>query len=197
MGSVIADQSMSLDGYCTAVGARGATSLGAWGERLLHAWMFRDDATGRNAAVRDELFATAGAAIMGRRMFDVGVEPWGEEPPFHMPVFVITHHAREPLARRGGTTYHFVTGGIDDVLARARAVAGDRDVVILGGADTIRQFLVGGLLDELRIHLVPVVLGGGTRLFDRTGPEPIDLLPTRVVGAPGATHLTFRVLANH
>jgi dihydrofolate reductase len=118
----------------------------------------------------------------------------GGEPSLHVPVFVVTHRARQPLVRQGGTTYTFVTDGIASALAQAQAAAGDRDVLLGGGADIVRQFLKAGLLDELQLHLVPVLLGGGIRLFDRMGPELIELDRMRVVDAPGATHLRFRVM---
>ncbi len=132
---------------------------------------------------------------MGRRVFDNGVEPWGENPPFHVPAFVVTHGAREPLAKEGGTTYTFVTDGIESALAQA--VAGDRDVVLGGGADIVRQFIKAGLLDELQIHLVPVLLGDGIRLFDQMGPGHIELECTRVIDVPGVTHLRFRLFGDY
>ena len=184
MGRVIAEQSVSLDGFSAGPNVAVGNGMGDGGERL-HEWMFPE--------FRVETLGTSGAVVMGRRMFDLGVEPWGDDPPFHMPVFVVTHRAGAPLVKQGGTTYHFVTGGIEPALERARAAAGDRDVV-LGGADLIRQFVGAGLVDELRIHLVPVLLGDGTRLFERMGPEHIELECARVIGAPGVTHLTFRVV---
>jgi dihydrofolate reductase len=193
MGKVTADQSMSLDGFSAGPNVRVGNPLGDGGERL-HEWMSWDgDGTGRGAEVRDELFRISGAMVMGRRMFDLGVEPWGDNPPFHMPVFVVTHDASDPLAREGGTTYTFVTDGIERAVALAKAAAGDKDVAVLGGATTIRQFIEAGLLDELRIHLAPVLLGDGTRLFDRVGAERVQLESTSVIDAPGATHLTFRI----
>jgi dihydrofolate reductase len=129
-------------------------------------------------------------------MFDVGVEPWGENPPFHQPVFVVTHRARDPIVKEGGTTYTFVTGGVAAALARAKEAAGGKDVAVQGGADVIRQFAEAGLLDELRLHLAHVLLGDGTRLFDRMDPTRVVLERTRVVDAPGVTHLTFRLRTN-
>lgn len=131
---------------------------------------------------------------MGRRVFDNGVGPWGEDPPFHVPVFVVTHRPREPLVRQGGTIYTFVTDGIASALAQAQAAVGDKDVLLGGGADIVRQFINAGLLDELQLHLVPVLLGGGIRLFDQMGPEPVELESMRVIDAPGVTHLRFRVM---
>ena len=194
MSGVIAEVSVSLDGCIAGPNVAVGIGMGDGGERL-HEWMFpADGAAGSSDEVRVETLRTSGAVVMGRRMFDVGLEPWGDDPPFHMPVFVVTHRAGAPLVKQGGTTYHFVTGGIEPALERARAAASDRDVVVLGGADLIRQFVGAGLVDELRIHLVPVLLGDGTRLFERMGPEHIELECARVIGAPGVTHLTFRVV---
>src|SRR5262249_51797332 len=143
--------------------------------------------------VRDELFGAAGAMGMGRTMFDVGVEPWGGDPQFHMPGFVVTHDAREPLVKRGGTTYFFVTAGIEGALARAKATAGDKAVAVMGGANVIQPFLNAGLLDELRMHLAHVLLGDGTRFFDALNADHAELECTRLIESPGATHLTFRL----
>ena len=196
MGKVIADQSMSLDGFSIGPNVGVGNGMGDGGE-LLHEWMgWEGDVAEINAGVRDELFQGSGAVVMGRRMFDLGAEPWGENPPFHQPVFVVTHRARDPLVKEGGTTYIFVTGGVAAALARAKEVAGGKDVAVLGGADVIRQFAEAGLLDELRLHLAHVLLGDGTRLFDRIDPKRVTLERTRVVDAPGATRLTFRLRTN-
>jgi dihydrofolate reductase len=137
---------------------------------------------------------------MGRNMFDPvrgpwGEDPWngwwGEDPPFHAPVFVLTHHQREPLSL-GDTSFHFVTEGLEAAVAQAREAAGEEDVSVAGGGETIRQCIAAGLLDELTLHLVPILLGGGTRLFDGLGPE-VALEQTRAVEAPGVTHLTYRL----
>lgn len=130
---------------------------------------------------------------MGRRMFDNGEGPWGDEPPFHAPVFVLTHDARETVAKDGGTTFTFVTDGIESALERAKAAAGERDVSIAGGANAVRQYVAAGLLDELRIHLVPVLLGDGIRLFESGGTERIELERTEVRESSDVTHLGFRV----
>ena len=193
MGKVIADQSMSLDGFSTGPNVGVGNGMGDGGE-LLHEWMgWEGDVAEINAGVRDELFQGSRAVVMGRRMFDLGVEPWGENPPFHMPVFVVTHRARDPIVKEGGTTYTFVTGGVAAALARAKEAAGGKDVAVLGGADVIRQFAEAGLLDELRLHLAHVLLGDGTRLFDGIDPKRVTLERTRVVDAPGVTHVTFRL----
>jgi dihydrofolate reductase len=119
---------------------------------------------------------------------------WGDDPPFHVPVFVLTHHEREPLVKQGGTTFTFVTDGIGSALEQARAAAGDQDISLAGGAAIAQQYLAAGLLDELQIHLVPVVLGGGVRLFDGAVPAPVELEAERVVPSPAVTHLRFRVV---
>jgi dihydrofolate reductase len=158
------------------------------------------DGAAVNAGAREDtpfnLLQRSGAVVVGRLMFDVGVEPWGENPPFHQPVFVVTHRARDPIVKEGGTTYTFVTGGVAAALARAKEAAGGKDVAVQGGADVIRQFAEAGLLDELRLHLAHVLLGDGTRLFDRMDPTRVVLERTRVVDAPGVTHLTFRLRTN-
>jgi dihydrofolate reductase len=136
---------------------------------------------------------------MGRNMFGPGrggwdetwTGWWGPEPPYHAPVFVLTHHERAPLEMRGGTTFTFVTDGIESALEQARAAAGDKDVEIAGGAATVRQYLAAGLLDELVLHLVPVVLGAGERLLD--GVPGIAFEPTEVIASPAVTHLRYRV----
>ncbi len=191
MTTVHFDVSMSLDGFITGPGEAVGRPLGDDAGRL-HDWMFGAK-TGADADVLDDLYARTGAILMGRRMFDVGEEPWGDPPPFHMPVFVLTHKAREPLPRRGGTTYVFVTDGIEAGLEQAKAAAGEKDVGIWGGAKIMRQYLKAGLLDEMQIHLVPVLLGDGVRLFEDLGPGRIELERTRSIQTLGATHLRFRV----
>jgi dihydrofolate reductase len=139
-------------------------------------------------------FAPTGAVVMGRHMFDEGEEPWGDNPPFRMPVFVVTHEARDTLVKEGGTTFTFVTAGIESALEQAKAAAGEKNVNIAGGASTVRQFIKAGLLDELEIHLAPLLFGEGIRLFDNMGPEHIELEPMRVVASPKVTHLRYRVV---
>ena len=200
MGKVIADQSMSLDGFSTGPNVAVGNGMGDGGDQL-HEWMWsQGDGAAIDAGVREDtpfnLLQRSGAVVVGRRMFDLGVEPWGEDPPFHQPVFVVTHRARDPIVKEGGTTYTFVTGGIAAALARAKEAAGGKDVAVLGGADVIRQCAAAGLLDELRLHLAHVLLGGGTRLFGGIDPQRVTLERTRVVDAPGVTHLTFRLRAN-
>ena len=205
MGKVIADQSMSLDGFSTGPNVAVGNGMGDGGDQL-HEWMGWEDEDGGPAAragvgSEDELtpfdlLKRSGAVVVGRRMFDVGEEPWGDDPPFHQPVFVVTHRPKAPIVKEGGTTYTFVTGGIAAALARAKEAAGGKDVAVLGGADVIRQCAEAGLLDDLRLHLAHVLLGDGTRLFDRIDPKRVTLERTRVVDAPGVTHLTFRLRTN-
>ena len=163
--------------------------------------MFETDRP-RREADRDllaTLHAGTGAHVMGRNMFGPGRGAWdetwtgwwGPEPPYHAPVFVLTHHQRAPLEMQGGTTFTFVTDGIESALERARVAAGDKDVEIAGGAATVRQYLAAGLLDELVLHLVPVVLGAGERLLD--GVAGVSLEPTEVIASPAVTHLRYRV----
>jgi dihydrofolate reductase len=127
-------------------------------------------------------------------MFDEGEGPWGDNPPFGMPVFVLTHEARDRLVKEGGTTFTFVTDSIESALEQAKAAAGEKNVNIAGGADTVQQFIKAGLIDELEIHLTPVLFGEGIRLFERMGPEHIELENIRVVASPKVIHLRFRVV---
>ncbi|HEV3475220.1 MAG TPA: dihydrofolate reductase family protein [Actinomycetota bacterium] len=192
MSTVTADVSMSLDGFVTEPNPGGENPLGDDPGRL-HDWMFSQK-TATDADIVDEIYATTGAVLIGRRMFDVGVEPWGDPPPFGMPVFVVTHESRDPLPRQGGTTYHFVTGGLEVALAEARVAADDKNVGIWGGANIIRQYLQTGLLDEIQIHLIPMLLGNGVRLFQDLSAAGIELRKTRSIDTPRATHLRFTVL---
>jgi len=141
---------------------------------------------------------------MGRRMFSGGSGPWeddpnadawwGDEPPFHVPVFVLTHHEREPLAKEGGTTFYFVTDGIESALEQARAAAGDEDVLVAGGAEAAQQYLKAGLLDEIMLHVSPVILGGGVRLFEGLGPDDAKLELVEVIDSRAVTHVRYRVV---
>jgi dihydrofolate reductase len=192
LSKVTADISMSLDGFVTEPNPGGDNPLGDDPGRL-HDWMFSEK-TATDAEIVDEIYAAAGAVLIGKRMFDVGMEPWGDPPPFGMPVFVLTHESRAPLPRRGGTTYHFVTGGLDAALADARAAAGEKDVGVWGGAHIVTQYLQAGLLDELQLHVIPILLGGGVRLFQDLNAAGIELRKTRSIDTPRATHLRFSVL---
>ena len=192
MGKVTLNISMSLDGFITEPNEGVGNPLGDDPGRL-HDWMF-DAKTETDAAVLDEIYASTGAILIGKRMFDVGFEPWGDPPPFGMPVFVVTHEARELLPMQGGTTYTFVTDGIEAALELARAAAGDKNVGIWGGANITREYLRAGLLDEMQIHLIPVLLGGGVRLFEDLGPEQIELRRASSIETPRATHFRFQVV---
>ena len=211
MGKVRAHISVSLDGYVAGPNQSLEEPLGAGGESLhdwvvvLKAWRERAGLEGgvenANTAVVDEVNTNVGAEIMGRGKFgppargDWGDDPWqgwwGDDPPFHKPVFVLTHHEREPLVL-ADTTFTFVTDGIESAMAQAREAAGAKDVFLGGGADLINQYLAAGLVDELELHVAPVVLGGGARLFEGVGPD-LKLEPIRTIEAPGVTHLKYRV----
>jgi len=203
---------MSLDGYVAGPDQSEENPLGVGGEEL-HEWVvplraFRE-AHGReggevnaSSAVVEGWTENIGATVMGRNMFGGGPGPWGEDPwrgwwgddpPFHTPVFVLTHHEREPLEMQGGTTFHFVTDGIESALTQAREAAEGKDVSLGGGAQAAQQYLAAGLLDEMEISVVPLFLGGGSRLFDNLGDADVALGQVRVVDAPGVTHITYRV----
>jgi len=153
-----------------------------------------------DSQVVEDVVQDVGAYIMGRKMFGGGDGPWdgewtgwwGEDPPYHVPVFVLTHHAREPLVMQGGTTFTFVTDGAESALKQARAAAGHRDVAIAGGASTVQQYLSSGALDELFLHIVPIILGAGERLLENVG-DP-TLRPIQVIESPAVTHVKYRVL---
>jgi dihydrofolate reductase len=192
MGKVMSYISMSLDGFITDPTACVGTKLEGNDPGRLSDWQF-DAKTEADTAIVDEMFESTGAIVMGKRMFDAGFEPWGDPPPYHMPVFIVTHEKREPMPMQGGTTYNFVTDGIEAALELARAAAGDKNVGVWGGANIVRQYLKAGLLDEMHIHLVPVLLGGGIRLFEDL-PDPIELKRTSSIETPGATHFRFEVV---
>jgi dihydrofolate reductase len=184
MPSVYFDLTMSLDGFITGPDES---------VDRLHYWAFGGK-TDADADVREEIYGRTGAIVIGKRMFDVGFEPWGDPPPFRgMPVYVVTHEPREPLPMKGGTTYRFVTDGLKAALEQAKAGAGEKDVGIWGGANVVRQYLTTGLLDEFEIHLVPVLLGDGIRLFEGQAGGPIELERMRTIATPAATHLRFNV----
>jgi dihydrofolate reductase len=177
-----------------------ALSLAAWREAHQH----EGGEVNASSQVIEERGQNVGAAVMGRNMFgppgggDWDEEWkgwWGDNPPYHYDVFVITHHPRESLEMEGGTTFHFVTDGIESALEQAMAAAGGQDVLLWGGAQTINQYLAAGLLDELELHIVPVLLGGGARLFEGLGGAEIELEQIRVIEAPGVTHVKYRVTA--
>jgi dihydrofolate reductase len=197
MNSVTCDLTVSLDGFVAGPNQSPATPLGDGGEDL-HRWMFEEPEANATAI---EGILSSGAYIMGRNMF-AGPGPgpwadawqgwWGEDPPYHAPVFVLTHHPRPPLQMEGGTTFNFVSDGIQSALDQAREAAGGGDVAIAGGAETARQYLSAGLIDELRLHIAPVVLGWGERLFD--GVADLKLEQTEVSGTRLVTHVRYRVI---
>jgi dihydrofolate reductase len=195
---------VSLDGFIAGPGARPGNPLGNTGARV-HDWMkegtswreragFAGGTANRDSEVVDEWFRSYGAVVMGRNMFDTGEVPWGDNPPFRAPVFVVTNRPRETLRREGGTTFTFVTDGIESALEHAREAAGDKNVDIAGGANILQQFIKAGLLDELQLHFAPVLLGDGIRLFDQLGPDDLELEPTRVIDSPRVTHVRYRVV---
>jgi dihydrofolate reductase len=203
MTIVTAQLTVSLDGFLAGPNARPGNPLGDNGEQL-HDWVVRLDSWreghGMEGGVHTEESdllsahtASIGAHIMGRNMFDEGEEPWGSNPPFHTPVFVLTSRPREALQREGGTTYYFVTDGIHSALEQAKAAAGGKNVDIAGGANAFVQFLDAGLLDEFILHTAPVFLGAGVRLFDAVKATDAKLEPVHVLGGPLATHVTYRV----
>jgi dihydrofolate reductase len=191
MGKVILELSVSLDGFAAGADVGVDNPLGVDGEHL-HDWMF-GTATETGKKVAEEMFATAGAIVLGRRMYDLGKQYWDPDPNTfrRLPVFVLTHRAQDPVADPGGSTFTFVTGGVEEALAQARAAAGDGDVVLGGGPGTDRPFLAAGLVDELRIHLVHRLLGAGTRLFEPGTGGPTTFRATSVVEDAGVTHFRF------
>jgi dihydrofolate reductase len=199
MGKVIADISMSLDGYVTAPGVDQEHGLGIGGEAI-HAWVLDEPRSPVDEAVLARSFEQTGAVVMGRRLYDIvdGPNGWNDEVGYGHdqnqsaapPCYVVTH---EPPAKvRLASRFRFVTEGVAAAINQAQAAAGDKDVVVMGGANVIDQCLAAGLADELRIHLSPLLLGGGTRLFDLTGPT--TLLQREVTESPRATHLTYEVV---
>jgi dihydrofolate reductase len=211
MGKIFADISVSLDGYVAGPNPTLEEPLGKGGEQL-HEWVFKLEAwrqphgkpggeTGPDNDVMKETTANLGAVIMGRKMFSGGQgawedDPnpdgwWGDNPPFHVPVFILTHNQRETVKKDGGTIFNFVTDGIDSALSQAKAAAGDKDIQIAGGASAIQQYLKAGLLDELQIHMSPVLLHGGTPLFANL--QGVELEKTRVIDSPNVTHIKFKI----
>jgi dihydrofolate reductase len=209
MGKVICQISISLDGFVAGPNQSLDNPIGEGGMRL-HEWAFATAGWRRqqgleggvdsaDSEVVEELVEGVGAYIMGRKMFGGGPggwDPewkgwWGDDPPYHTPVFVLTHHPRQPLPMQGGTTFTFVADGIASALKQAQAAAGDRAVSIAGGASAVRQYLAAGSLDELYLHIVPVILGAGERLLEDIG-DPV-LEPVKVVASPAVTHIKYGV----
>jgi dihydrofolate reductase len=195
MSKVTCDMGMSIDGYVAGPNQSRENPLGEGAETVLHSWMF-DEPEAHRAEL--DAIVDAGAFIMGRNMFgpirgewdEAWRGWWGEDPPYHAPVFVLTHHPHEPIPMEGGTTFHFVADGIESALAQAREVAGDRNVSVAGGASTVNQYLAIGAIDELRLHIAPIVFGRGERLFEGLG--PIALEAVAVTGNERVTHVTYR-----
>ena len=203
---------VSLDGYVAGPNQSERDPLGVGGMRL-HEWVFELEAwrsqmgqeggvVNASTPVVEEARTNIGAVVMGRNMFGGGPGPWpadppwngwwGDDPPYRAPVFVLTHHPREPLEMLGGTTFTFVTDGIEAALERARIAAGDRDVLLGGGAEAANQYLRAGLVDEFELHIVPVILGTGERLL--VDVAPVELRQVRTIEAPGVTHVKYRVV---
>jgi dihydrofolate reductase len=196
MATVVLDMSMSLDGFVTGPNPREGLPLGDGGQRL-HDWMFsrradcgRREAADADAAITRELFASTGAVLMGRRIFDLGIGPWGDTP-FPVPCFVLTHHARDEVVKTSGT-FFFVTGGLTAALDRAQAAADGRNV-LAHTPDIAQQLLRAGLLDEIQLHLVPILLGGGRRLFENIGLASGELQQIKAIETPSVIHLYYRV----
>jgi len=192
MGQVHLNMSMSLDGFVAGSNVGIDLPMGAGGLRL-HDWLFNATKSDVDAEVGREVFVTTGAVILGRRTFDVGVGVWGDTP-YPTPCFVLTHEIREERIEKSGT-FVFVNDGIEDALEKAKAAAGDKNVILMG-AETARHYLKAGLVDEMQISLVPVLLGDGIRLFDHINinTRHIELESTHVVASPNVTHLRFRVI---
>ena len=197
MTKVTCDMAVSVDGFAAGPNQSQDKPFGDGPVDRLHQWMFEQ----REAnAAEVEAIVAARAFIMGRNMFGPGRGAWdgswkgwwGDDPPYHAPVFVLTHHPREPVEMQGGTTFTFVTDGIESAVAQAREAAGSGDVAIAGGAATVNQCLAAGAIDELRLHVVPLVLGVGERLFDGVG--PLSLEPLGVRATDLVTHLSYRVI---
>src|SRR5512133_420734 len=211
MGKLKANIAISVDGYVAGPNQSEDNPIGEGGMQL-HEWMFplaafrgaqgeEGGEVNESTPIVEAMFENVGAVIMGRNMFgpirgDGGTEEWegwwGDDPPSHMPVFVLTHHEGEPIEKQGGTTFHFVTDGIESALELAHEAAGGKDVMIAGRASAIRQYLTGGLVDEIDLQLTPVVLGAGERLFEEVGDLKLEQL--RAVEAPAVAHLKYRVV---
>jgi dihydrofolate reductase len=213
MGRLISDISISVDGFVAGPNPSLEQPLGRGGD-LLHEWAvaaaswreshgLEGGEENADSEVIEEWIRATGAVVMGRKMFSGGEghwesDPradgwWGDDPPFHVPVFVLTQHARETKVMEGGTSFSFITDGIQAALEQARAAAGDKDVALAGGASVVQQYLKADLLDELQIHLAPVLLGSGTSLFDRLGIDATGVEASRVIASPAVTHLRFQV----
>jgi dihydrofolate reductase len=197
MGLVTCQLAISLDGYLAGPNQSLENPLGEGGVRLHH-WHL--DPQGIDVAVVAAMLEGNGAYIMGRKMFGGGDGDWdldwrgwwGEDPPYHTPVYVLSHHEREPLPMEGGNTFYFVADGIESALRQAKEVAGEKNVAIAGGASTVQQYLKAGLIDEMNLHIAPVILGSGERLLDNVGDPTLELI--EVVDSPVVTHVRYRVV---
>jgi dihydrofolate reductase len=206
--------SISLDGFVAGPNQSEENPLGEGGERL-HNWVFslaawrqlhglQGGEVNESARIVEETRENIGAGVMGRNMFGpVSGGPWadeqwtgwwGDDPPYHYPVFVLTHHPRDPVEMKGGTTFHFITDGIESALEQARVAADGKDVMLWGGAQVVNQYLAAGLLNEIELHMVPILLGDGARLLDSLGAADVRLEQVRAVEAPGVTHLKYAVM---
>jgi dihydrofolate reductase len=192
MRTIYADMSMSLDGFIAGPNVSVTNGMGDGGDRL-HDWMFAGKSGAEAEAFEEERLASTGAFLMGRTMLDVGIGPWGDNPTFHAPVFVVTHRPAEPIVKAGGTSYTFVTEGPEAALRLALQAAGDQDICVAGGAAIVRQYLYTGVIDELRLHLVPILLGDGVRLFIDAEDRAVALASTGSVDDEGVAHLRCRV----
>jgi dihydrofolate reductase len=214
MGKLKFQVSVSLDGFLAGPHQSVENPLGVGGERL-HEWAFplaafrkmhglEGGEVNASTPIIEESIANVGAVLLGRNMFGGGPGPWheepprngwwGDDPPYHTPVFVLTHHPRKPLEMQGSTTFYFVTDGIESAFAQAKNAAAGKDVTIGGGADCVRQYLAAGLIDEFDLHVVPVLLGEGARLLDHLGSAGLAFEQVRVVEAPGVVHLKYRAV---
>ena len=203
MSKVFVSMGMSLDGCIEGPNAS-LKNLGGDGWGDLHRWLFQqrvfrqrlglgdDGETGPDNRLLEEIFARSGASIMGKRMFDAGEKSWPDDPPFHTPVFVVTHEVRAPWVRKGGTTFHFVNDGIDAALHRAREISGGKDIRISGGANLVLQYMNASVVDELLLSVVPTLLAG-KRLFDGIDPKAVGLEILEVLTSPKVTHLRYAV----
>lgn len=195
MSKVYSDLAVSADGFATGMNQREDAPFGDIDESWLHGWMF--ETPDENRAELDAIL-DSGATIMGRNMFGPVRGEWdrdwkgwwGPNPPYHGPVFVLTHFAHEPIEMEGGTTFHFVTDGIQSAWEQARAAAADRDISVAGGATTVNQFLTAGLLDELRLHITPCILSAGERVFDGVPAQSLERVSVRATSL--VTHITYR-----
>jgi dihydrofolate reductase len=195
--TVVCDLAISVDGFVAGPDQGPDEPLGIGG-RKVHGWHLNAQSD-VDRRMTEELMEPKGAVIMGRNMFgpirgewdEDWRGWWGDDPPYHAPVFVLTHHAREPVPMEGGTTFHFVTDGIDAALEQAREAAGGKDIRIAGGAEAARQYLAAGHIDELHLHIAPVLLGSGERLLDGVGDVGLEV--AAVESSPAATHVRYRV----